>query len=190
MPVGIDTMRFRVDGAVTRKPRSVMYLARIAPSKRVEMFIDALGRLHHDGIQFTATIVGSPQPADAAYYDALQIQVRTLGIDSFVQFLPAVPPSATPDLYRAHELFVNTSPSGMLDKTIFEAAACGCRVLASSKDFAMAAGDESFFDSAETLAERLVVALESSGSTSLALVEQQSLGELVEQIARQVRTSP
>ncbi len=43
----------------------------------------------------------------------------------------------------------------MLDKTLFEAAACGCRVLSSSADFAELAGSASHFDTATELARAL-----------------------------------
>lgn len=35
-------------------------------------------------------------------------------------------------MYNNHEIFVNLSPSGMYDKTIFEAMACECLVLTSN----------------------------------------------------------
>jgi len=180
MPVGVDTSRFAPDPHVSRVPHAILFLARIAPAKRPEMLIDALAELARRGTPFTATFVGSPLPRDAAYYASLVERVRREGLADRITFRPGVANSETPDLYRAHEIFVNTSPSGMLDKTIFEAAASGCRVLASSKDFAQMAGEDSFFDTAEQLAKRILshhaVPLES-------IVHSQSLEALAKRLS-------
>jgi hypothetical protein len=46
-----------------------------------------------------------------------------------INFLPGVPNSQTPEIYASHEIFLNLTSLGSFDKTILEAAACGCRVL-------------------------------------------------------------
>ena len=159
MPVGVDTTRFFADASVAHKQGSVLFLARMSPSKRPEMLLQALSTLKLQDVAFIATLVGSPLPQDEVWYEQLKASAQELGISDSVSFRPGVPNAQTPALYQAHEIFVNTSRSGMFDKTLFEAAACGCRVLAASKDFAELAGDASYFDSAETLATRLVDAL-------------------------------
>lgn len=179
MPIGIDTDRFKFDEHVARKPRSILFLARMARSKRPEMLVEALALLAKSGTEFTATFVGSPAPLDGAYYEGLKEKVHELKLDGGVTFVAGVPNSATPDLYRAHEIFVNASPSGMFDKTLFEAAACGCSVLAASADFAELAGEDTHFDSATELAERLEDALANPSIRPLAsLVEANSLAVL------------
>lgn len=155
MPVGVDTERFYPDARITRVPHSILFLARIAPSKRVEMFIGALALLAERGVTFTATIVGSPLPQDEAYYAELKQKVIDAGLAERVSFKSAVAHDAAPDIYRAHEIFVNTSPSGMLDKTIFEAAACGCAVLAASDDLALVDGAVCHFSNVPHLARSI-----------------------------------
>jgi glycosyltransferase involved in cell wall biosynthesis len=153
MPVGVDTDRFSPDVHILKIPRSILSLSRFAPSKRIEMLIDALLLLQANKIVFKADIVGSPLPQHEAYYSL--IKKRALPLRANVTFLPGVANSETPDLYRTHEIFVNASRSGMFDKTLFEAAACRCAVLSSSEDFAELAGRETFFSSSEELAARL-----------------------------------
>lgn len=183
MPVGVDTERFFPDARIQRKPHSILFLARMSPSKRSEMLIDALAELAREGRTFTASFVGSPLPRDEAYYAGLKARTSMLGFKDTVSFLPAVSNDTTPDLYRAHQIFVNTSPSGMLDKTLFEAAASGCAVLAASKDFAAAAGQGAYFDSARALAEHLTVLLTGPDVRPPAtLVEQNSLSALAEKL--------
>jgi glycosyltransferase involved in cell wall biosynthesis len=185
MPVGVDTERFKPDARVARAPHSILFLARMAPSKRPEMLIDALASLARNGIDFSAALVGSPLPRDAAYYEGIKQKVVSLGLANQTSFMPEVPNSAAPDLYRAHEVFVNCSPSGMFDKTLFEAAACGCRVLASSKDFALLAGADSYFESSADLAQRLRDALAALPLAAVpAYVEQNSLTALGEKLTK------
>ncbi len=178
MPVGVDTERFKPSAQVARETHSILFLSRISPSKRVDLFISALLDLAHEGIAFTATIVGSPLPEDREYYENLQEKLGSFDVSHQVSFLPAVPNHETPVLYQSHEIFVNASPSGMLDKTLFEAAACGCCVLASSRDFADSAGAASYFDSSDTLADRLRVALANPQPPTTGLVEANSLEAL------------
>lgn len=162
MPVGVDTSRFAESTSVVRIPRSILFFARIAPSKRPDMFIEALALLRGRGEQFRASIYGSPAPADQAYYESLQTRVRDLGLAECVQFHPGVPNREAPAIYQAHEISVNCSPSGMFDKTLFEAAVSGCFVIASSNDWKALMGDSFWFDStAEGLASVLARALTS-----------------------------
>ena len=183
MPVGVDTERFTPGARHVRKPHSILFLARMASSKRPELFLDALAMLARAGTRFTATFVGSPAPGDESYYAGLKAHTATLGFEDAVIFLPAVTNADAVNLYRTHEIFVNASPSGMLDKTIFEAAASGCIVLAASTDFADAAGEDSQFNSAAELAARLVAALAGKDHRPpVLLVEENSLRALTEKL--------
>ncbi|MEA2701844.1 MAG: hypothetical protein QOE22_553 [Candidatus Parcubacteria bacterium] len=157
MPVGIDTSLFRPDTSMARKPRSILFLARMTPSKNPLMLIEALRELKEKRVPFTATFVGSPPPEHEAYYRSLAGRAEHYGIAEYVTFLPNVSNRETPDLYRAHEVFVNCSRSGMFDKTIFEAVASGCVPFARSRDWEMLVGDErlSFAENGGSLAARL-----------------------------------
>lgn len=159
MPVGVDTERFAPDARITRKSRSILFFARMSPSKRPELLLEALAELVHGSVDFTTDFVGSPLAKDEAYYEKLQVRARELGLSNNVSFLPGVPNTEASDLYRAYEIFVNCAPPGMFDKTLFEAAASGCHVLSSSKDFAELAGPDSHFSTAADLADRLRASL-------------------------------
>jgi glycosyltransferase involved in cell wall biosynthesis len=182
MPVGIDTTVFFPDTRIKRMPRSILYLGRMAPSKRAEILIDALAQLAKEEIDFTADFYGSPLPENQMYYQGLKDKVHGLNLDGQVAFHAGIPNNKTPDIYRGHEIFVNTSPSGMLDKTIFEAAACGAMVLAASLDWSKRAGQDLAFVDAPTLASRLAASLEEGqpqrSERLQALVEANSLTRL------------
>lgn len=182
MPVGVDTGRFTANEHANRIPHSILSLGRISPSKHPELLINALAMLAEEGIGYSADIYGSPLPQDAAYYENLKKDVLVRGLGDHISFHAGVKNSETPTVYRSHALFVNTSPSGMLDKTIFEAAASGCRVFAASKDFA-AYSPDSYFGSAAELAERLAVALANpSAPVPRNFVEEHSLKSLAEKL--------
>ncbi|MEA1929470.1 MAG: glycosyltransferase family 4 protein [Patescibacteria group bacterium] len=132
MPVGIDLNLFKPDPNIKRVPRSILFLARLAPSKRPHLFIEALALLRDRGGAFEASIYGDALPRDREYYLGLRQQVERLGLRDRVRFYSAIPNDQTPLIYNRHEACVNLSSSGMYDKTIFEAMACGCLTLASN----------------------------------------------------------
>ncbi|MBI4093741.1 glycosyltransferase family 4 protein [Candidatus Kaiserbacteria bacterium] len=177
MPVGVDMNVFKpLD--VERRANSVLSLGRIAPSKRLEVLIEALRILKEKGITVQAEIVGEPLPKHAAYRDALQKLVRDSKLE--VHMSPGVPNDETPKLYSAYDIFVNCSGSGMYDKTIFEAAACGALVVASSEDFQSLAGESfSFSGKAAELAQKLEALLSLSESEREAM--RRKLAELVQE---------
>lgn len=164
MPVGVNTERFVVQGAQERVPRSILFFSRIAPSKRVDMFVEALGILKDRGVLFVASVVGSASQEHEDYAKSVLTRATELGLDEQVRFVPAVLNEDAPGVYRTHEIYVNCSPSGMFDKMLFEAAASGCIVLAESEDFKKAGFDDSTYesDSSVSLAGRIEQLLELS----------------------------
>jgi len=157
MPVGVDTDFFKPDPTVKRVAGSIVSLGRISPSKRIDLLVEAFGLLKQKGASFTASIYGDALPKDAAFLETLKKRVVELGLGGQVKFYPGVPNDKTPAVYSAHEIFVNLSPSGMYDKTLFESAACGCTVVASNKDLLNVFGSDYVFedDEAATIAAKL-----------------------------------
>jgi len=162
MPVGVDTKNFQTDTTIKKIPDSILFFARMSPSKRAEMLIDALSMLKQKGIRFAATFAGSPEKSDEQYYARLQKRVLAHNLSYEVTFIPGVAKNESPLIFAANEIFVNCSPSGMFDKMLFEAAASGCIVLATSDDFKVLAGEKYFFKDAEELADKLQEVLRSS----------------------------
>lgn len=146
MPVGVDIDSARMDVDIKRTPKSILFLGRLDESKRPDVLIDALGILAKEGVSFTATFVGGPSKSDSDYPAQLKTQADKLGILNRVNFVGAVPNTETYQYYRCADIFVNCSKSGMFDKTIFKAVACGCLVLATSADFGDLAGKEFLFE--------------------------------------------
>ncbi len=156
MPVGVDADQFLVRANAPCAQRSILFFSRIAPSKRADMFIDALALLHKQGLEFKASIYGSPVSGDEAYYAALGARVQEQNLADVVKFKKGVSKDEAPAIYQSHEIYVNCSPSGMFDKTLFEAAASGCLVLAISEDFTTITDKDLQFESTpESLATKL-----------------------------------
>jgi glycosyltransferase involved in cell wall biosynthesis len=191
MPVGVDTAFFRPVAGVARAPRSILFFARMAPSKRPDALVEALGILAKKGIDFSASFVGDAIPKDAGYHESLKSRALALGLDGKISWESGVPNDRTPAIYSAHEIFINLSPSGMLDKTIFEAMACGTIALASSEDLKGKVSDGFIFKDAspDEIAAKIEAALALDPSERAkavadmrALAESQSLEALVKRL--------
>lgn len=156
MPVGVDT-KFFSPRAEQRIPRSILFLGRITPAKHPEVLIEALGKLAEEGIDFSATMCGPTLPKDEAYLASLKRRANELHLSGKVVFKEGIPHAETPALYASHDIFVNLAESGMYDKTLFEAAASGCLVVSTSRDFAELLGSELALPElrADSLAETL-----------------------------------
>ncbi|MFA6554481.1 MAG: glycosyltransferase [Candidatus Paceibacterota bacterium] len=129
MPVGIDMNKFKVDNSKPKIKNSILFLGRIAKIKNVHIFVEALGMLKKSGIIFTADIYGDALPKDTQYFEEIKSKAKELGLNNMLKFMSGVPNYKTPEIYNSHEIFVNLTPSGAYDKTIFEAMACGCLTL-------------------------------------------------------------
>ncbi len=145
MPVGVDIERFE-SVRTTRVARSILFFGRFAPSKRPDVFVQALSLLQQRDAPFTASIVGSALPQDQEFQQRVKIQAHDHGLDAVLTFKDGVQNSNAPEVYAAHDIFVDLGSSGMYNKTLFEAAASGCMVLAASKDFQDEMGSEVGFD--------------------------------------------
>ncbi len=136
MPVGINTDVFSLVPSTPKIPRSILALGRISPVKRLDILIEALVELQRRDVQFTAKIIGSPtnRKEDVQYYEKLNQLAKPLLTTGQLILVSAVAPQAAPHLYRQHELYVNLTPAGSMDKTIFEAMACGSLVLVRNEE--------------------------------------------------------
>ncbi|MDE1924834.1 MAG: glycosyltransferase family 4 protein [Patescibacteria group bacterium] len=181
MPVGVDTELYRRLPDVPRDPCAVLFYARLSPSKRPDMLLEALYALHRKGVSFSADFYGTPLPKDEPYLEALKTKTKTYGLEDTIRFMPGAPHREGPRIFNAHAIFADLGLSGMYNKMLFEAAACECMVLTSSKDFAELVDKKFIFEenSVEDLAQKL------EGLLNLSLIEQQGAGSQLRNIAKQ-----
>lgn len=196
MPVGVDTTIFKPDSSVKRVPSSVLSLGRISKSKNIHTLIRAFELLKGKGVKFNADIVGNAPAGEDAYAVLLHTQAAEAGLSDRVRFLPGVPNGKTPQVYSAHQVFVNLSPNGMYDKTIFEAMACGCFVFASNDDLRGKVSDDNMFDynDPEDLSAKLAafMALPEGDRSKMShgisgMVQEHSLARLAEALTREMK---
>lgn len=134
MPAGIDTDFFKPDPAVVKIPNSYLFLGRIAPVKRVSEFVDWLRKMQLEGKKFSVTIAGDALPKDCSYEKFVRDKITEYGLNDQVRFIGAVTQSEAVKLYQSHEVYVNLTPAGSMDKTILEAAACGLNLIIDNAD--------------------------------------------------------
>ncbi|KKS39407.1 MAG: Glycosyltransferase [Parcubacteria group bacterium GW2011_GWD2_42_14] len=133
MPVGVPEDKFFPSESESI-PSSILSFVRISPSKKIEQLIEALELLKKKGVAFTATICGDATMELKDYEAKLHKQVKDLGLENQVLFRSGVLYEEAPKLYHEHEISVNQSPSGMYDKTLFEAMLCGKLVLSCNEN--------------------------------------------------------
>ncbi len=143
MPVGIDTEFFKPDPSVTREKGTVLFLGRISPVKKVLEFIEWV-----KVTPFSATLVGPILPEDTAYGEKVKER-----LSDQIKFVGPVTREQALKLYQTHEIYVNKTPAGSMDKTIFEALACGMRLFVDNPDARNIVIEE---HSLKKLTERLV----------------------------------
>lgn len=128
MPVGVDT-DFFVPPASPAPESTILFFGRLDPVKRAEIFIEALANVL---IPFRADIYGSPTDANLHYAQHVVAQAQPLVTKGALALYPGISHERVRRIYQSHAIYVNLTPSGSFDKTIGEAMASGCIVVASN----------------------------------------------------------
>ena len=162
MPAGIPTKLFQRRNDARKGSRTILYLGRLSPAKRIDCLIDAANLLDRRTVHFQLRVVGSPaRSGDQAYEKELHQRARALIDKGKVAFHAPVRNLDTPEIYNQSQILVNLSAAGSLDKTILEAMACETLVLVSSRAFDTVLPNELKFkeSNAEDLADKIVAIL-------------------------------
>lgn len=134
MPAGIDLARFKPSQMPVESNR-ILAFGRVAPVKRLDYFLDGLYELKKKRVSFQADIVGDASELDREYYAYLEDKIKDLKLTRQVKMLSAVAPDEAPEVYQQYKLFVNLTPDGSMDKTIFEALSTGLKVVVANTFF-------------------------------------------------------
>lgn len=152
----INTDLFRpVSNSKAHAPRSALRMitiGRISPIKHYETLIAACALLQDTlKIPWTLSIVGGPlTPGDRVYADKLQSFVRGKGLEDRIRFEGARPYGDMPALLGSHDMFLNCSRTGSLDKAVLEAMACGLTTVTSNEGYRAILPPEYFVAPART----------------------------------------
>jgi glycosyltransferase involved in cell wall biosynthesis len=128
---GMDTSR-AMPPHVPSKTVRLITSGRIAPTKHLEVLIDAFVLLKSRGIDVTFKNFGAPAVEDdIAYEQMLRKQLAVAGEDASHVLVGKVPHDALP-LYRAEaDYFLHASETGSLDKSVLDAILSGVIPLSS-----------------------------------------------------------
>jgi glycosyltransferase involved in cell wall biosynthesis len=196
MPVGVDLSLFKILPGEKRGRKSILFFSRFAPTKRPHILVDALDIVSKHGADFTANVYGDPLPKDSRYYDEVQKKVAGYKLEDRVTFKAGVPHAQAVQVFNEHEIYVDLGASGSYNKTLFEAAACGCFVISASKDFKQEAGEQFYVEAdnvhatAERISEFLVLSAEEKSERQKKLLEaaqRNSLEHLTERLSQEIR---
>jgi glycosyltransferase involved in cell wall biosynthesis len=131
MPIGIDTEQFHLSAAPAPFD-TVLFLGRLDPVKKPEVFLAAIDILAHEAINCRVDGYGDPTDPQGAHVPPVREQILALEARGTLRWHSGIPHEQTPEIYRAHATYVNITPSGSFDKTIGEAMASGCVVVAAN----------------------------------------------------------
>mgnify|MGYP005626177279 FL=1 len=191
MPVGIDTDFFKSDSSINKKPNSILFLGRLDPVKNVDVFIEALRRLKGAGVEFSATIAGNASSKNIGYEKVIRDKVLTYGLWGMVAFTGAVTQIGALKLYREHELYVNLTQSGSMDKTIFEAMASSMTPLVHNAGLKESLGQELILIklNADYIADKLSQVLREKKDKNFRdlIVEEHSLKKLIDNLLKEIK---
>ena len=156
MPAGVDTDVFK-PAAIARDTRSILYVGRLSPLKKVDLLVRACEELHAKGVGFKLNIYGEAPVRDKTYTESLVKIAEPLLSAGKARFYGSVPNSKTPEIYSANLICVNLTPKGNYDKTVPESMACGAIPLVSSRAFSEIVPEKFFFkeDDVSDLSRRL-----------------------------------
>ena len=143
MPVGVDLENFKPNKNINRIPKSILSIGRISPSKNIHTLVGVIKDINDPSIK--VSVFGNSIERDRVYHE--ELKRNSLGL---IEFHKGVSNIETVDLYSKYEIFINLSSSGMYDKTIFEAIACGCIVIASNENLRGHISDDLIFKMNDT----------------------------------------
>jgi len=154
---GIDTKLFSPKAEST-PANHLLFVGRITPSKNFDILVNSARILLNKSIDFKITVVGKPElKSDQNYLEKLRQKINTLGLKDHFEFKGLVKHRDLPKIYNSHRIFIHSSRTGSLDKTVLEAMASGMDVISSNDASKSFLPEDRIFDNedAEHLAEIL-----------------------------------
>ena len=134
MPVGVDTNLFSLKSSSeysTKNTLRLLSVGRLSSVKHVHTMIEVAAILRARDVSFSFDIIGTPidREEDLVYEKRLKDMVQTYDLSSCVHFLGAISNKELPLYYQKVDMFLNFTPAGSMDKTIFEAMSSGTAIV-------------------------------------------------------------
>ena len=128
-----DTAAYSLPSDNSIRSKEVIYVGRISSIKRIEDFIDTASILHKKDTQITFTIIGPLD--DEEYVSKMQNKVNDLELQNVVTFTGHKNQKELAAIRQKASVFLNTSVTHSMDKTVLSAALCGCLPVTSNNAF-------------------------------------------------------
>ncbi|MCR6629431.1 MAG: glycosyltransferase family 4 protein [Magnetospirillum sp.] len=135
---GIDTEVFRPDPGDDggREAFTVLAVGRLSPVKRLDLTLRAVALVRPHVAALRVVIVGGPaSDKDEAEVRRLHALAEQLGLADAVEFRGKMPFPQVRATYALADVYVNTSETGSMDKTVLEAMSMGVPALTSNPAF-------------------------------------------------------
>lgn len=121
-----DARFFMPEDSRERNPYEIIFAGRLSVSKNIFALVELMQLLVQQDARFHLTLVGKTSNSnDEEYLALVQQKISERGLDSAISFAGSVPNKDLPAYYQRSGFFVNFSETGGVDKTHFEALACG-----------------------------------------------------------------
>ncbi len=118
----IDPQKFQLGNGARNS--EVLFVGRITPIKRIEDFIETAFLLQDSFPNLMWKIIGPVD--DHQYLKKLQDFTKEKGLEGRVIFCGTKLQDELVPIYQSAKIFLNTSRTESMDKTVLEAALCGC----------------------------------------------------------------
>lgn len=123
IPYPIDLATFS-PGASRTPTRRCLWLGRIVPRKRLDLFLDGLAAAIREGQQVSGSVVGA-----VGFIKGYEKLLREFEFPDHLEWTPLIPRAQVPELLRAHDILIQPSEEEDFGSSVAEAQACGLPVI-------------------------------------------------------------
>jgi len=132
---GIDTETFSPTDRVLSDEVRLLHVGRVTKIKQIDKMLLVLKALREKK-NASLTIVGEPvTKKDVEYQKELEDEIHKMGLEDSVVFVGSVENTEVVRYYRSHDVFLNFSNTGSIDKTVLEALATEINVVTTNEAF-------------------------------------------------------
>ena len=133
----VDLDHFPLKQNYSERVEKIIWVGRISPVKNLETLVKAAEILiKKQSLNLHFDIIGSaPDQSGSEYLVNLKSLIENLGLKDNFTFTGEIKHEFLPKTYQEADIFINTSDTGSLDKTVLEAMATGLEVINSNYGF-------------------------------------------------------
>lgn len=133
---GIDTDIFTTAPKSDSKTLRLITVGRITESKNIDTLLKACGELKKQKVKFVFKVIGAPMSeSEKKYQNTMEELADKLNIAQEVEWTGAVSNFDLSPHLQQSDIFIHDGSTNSLDKTLLEAALCGCVVVSSNPSY-------------------------------------------------------